>query len=318
MTETVEIKKYDYEMLEFEEGKIFRAVNDDDTGIRNAAGEAVDLVSDSEIAAEVAKEELEAEKAKEQEVQAQPEEVKEPEAPTFSADEFEMAKKLAKQEGLAEGLKMAKEQQDKDAMEVQSQINNLLGKINAQIPAAVKSMEGKFTEIEKQSVALAAKITEKVVNKKQAEDIAEEIEASIKDALSKIKGKAGLKLLVNPSALSKIEGKFKDVELLGDEAILPADFKIEWQNGFMQKKTDVIWDEIAQIIDTGEIEKRQKPAAKEVKAEVKAEVIVEEAAQPEAKEEVQPAKPEEEVVLEAENEEKNEETINLDKENKDV
>lgn len=256
---TVEVKKYDYQMLDFIGSKVFRTKKDEtDDGLKIEKAELVPEASLNAAVAEVA-----------QDVAAEPvaEEII---APSFSEEEMELAKKLAKEEGIREGIAQANEQFDKAATEAQTKANDLLGKINSQLPLLAKSLSENYENIQKASINLAHRISKKTLGEKQAEAIAEEIETEIRDALKKISDKDGLKLVVNSELFEQFEGKFNDIELAADEAILPTDFKIEWQNGFAQKKTDVIWEEIDQIIETGEI--KQKKVTEEIMAEAEEEI----------------------------------------------
>ena len=315
MSETVEIKKYDYEMLDFVEGKVFRAANDE-SSLESEKGEAVELVSDSQIAQENVEKEAAAEVAAAAVQEEIVEEVAAPEPiQTFTEEEMEAAKNLAKQEGLKEGMQKAQEQQDKVEEELQNKTNDLLARINAELPNISNSITVGLADIEKYSVNLAYGIAKKILGKKQAEVVEEEIQSSIKDALSQIGEKNDLRIAVHSSLQSGLEGKFENIVLENDDTILPTDFKIEWRNGFVEKKTDVILDEIAQIIETGKI------APKEIVEEAvqQEQEVAEEGPEAEKKEEVLTQQEQEAPEVEVKvNEKKTDENENLDKEKKDV
>ena len=174
-----------------------------------------------------------------------------PVAMTFTQEELDLAKALAKEEGRREGAEEAanKHQQDKARLEAEEQqkVSGLLEKINFELFELMRitkqSEEGFKNELSHVAFAIAKKVCSKVA----AEYLEQEIRSMVSEVLAGFNSDEKLKIYLNPKNAAHLNDKFTHTELNIDESMEEGDFRVEWKSGFAERSTRKILVEIEKI-----------------------------------------------------------------------
>jgi len=269
----VEIEKYRYELLDFDPNNIFSANNDD-------VAEGQEPVEGQAEVLEAAPESAEQEAAVEEVV-----------AVTYSEDELEQAKAQMRKEGFAEGLKQAKSEYEEISRQQDLQNATIVQAMEGKLLEAVKYRKLEVEHMREMISALSFAVARKVISCEPGEELAAQLNAQIDKMLKDIDDDSLPKIQLNPEMADRLADKFKNVEIVKDEAILPSDFKIAWSSGLAERKMDELWSEIGHVLG---VENLVKERQEEVLSQIQEEKLASEAA---AVQEVpNDAEPSEEVV----------------------
>ncbi len=171
--------------------------------------------------------------------------------PIFTAEEMEMAKTLAKVDGIKEGYEQAKkdfeEEKLKSADTDKARTLELIEKINFEI--SVLNFRGqtakqKFMEKIGQ---LALGIAKKVCGSISDQVIEKEISAIINESVGKLDTIKGVKIYLNQQNALNLNDKFTQGTVNVDENMQLGEFRIEWQNGFAERDVKKLWKTIEEI-----------------------------------------------------------------------
>lgn len=171
-----------------------------------------------------------------------------PPAPTFSADEVEIAKNLAREEGIQQGYAQAKKQFEEQQAEKETKLASVVAalateieRVNAKINERKSLFTSEFAEI---GVSLAKQI----VGNLPEETLKAQTEALIKESLSGFDDDQKIKITLSPKNAAELNGKFTGVELKASQEIADGDFRIEWQNGYLERDTEKLWNNMQNIL----------------------------------------------------------------------
>lgn len=182
--------------------------------------------------------------------------VEEPAAPSFSEEEMEMAKKLAKEEGLREGeqagIQKAKAEQDEKVAKELADVSRILQSLNGEIAKIEVQISEAAQKFEQESIALAFAVAKKASNVNLSEQSVQEIEEQVRQHLEKVTTTEKPKLIVHPGVADFLSDKLTSCEVVKDGELQVDDFKLDWSAGFAEKKIDSLWKEIAQILQMDE------------------------------------------------------------------
>lgn len=205
------IKKYTYEGFDFDE----------------ALADAAPVVNDN--------------KPKEITPEAKPESVKEVAPPAiYTEEQMQKAKELAKNEGINLGQEQARAQfLDSEAKKMESLLA-IANKIEQKVAQIASETEQKILGLTENLLPLAVAAAKKANPNNLEEFIAE--------YLKKLSSKEKIQIFVSPQNADMLIGKFANTDVMADENLHNADFKIMWNGGYAERNLQEIWQEIENIL----------------------------------------------------------------------
>ena len=170
-----------------------------------------------------------------------------PPAPTFSLDEMNAARDVARAEGLAAGR-----------AEVQASLERRLADTQGRIAEALHQAIGERTSalnrIEGRAVELCTALLRKLFPEMQRRHGLGEIEALVRDSLHRMVDEPRVVVRLNDGLLDRLQervdaaaktaGFAGRVVLIGDDLIAAGDCRIEWADGGAERRGDHLWAEI--------------------------------------------------------------------------
>lgn len=178
----------------------------------------------------------------------------EPPAPTFSEAELEDAKKRAWDDALAEGIRQGRAEILAAQGEVQ---NRLLESINNRIADVLTEQAARHTASRDMAMQIALAIARKILpNYTQRHGLAE-VEAVVTQVMSEMGSEPRLVVRVADSQLDTITIKVQreaeqrgfagKIVFMGDPEMGPADCRIEWAEGGVERDVRRLWSEIDRL-----------------------------------------------------------------------
>ena len=171
--------------------------------------------------------------------------------PIFTVEDMELAKTLARDEGVQMGRKEA----EKDfaagvtAAEVEEEVRiaDLLEKINIQLMElnlkSAVSNEKLINETSEVAISIAKKVCGKITLGMLESDVGVLIE-ELKDKLG---DNEIVNIFLHPENFAELNSKFTNASLNMDEKIAVGDFRVEWKNGFAEKNLVNLWKTIEEV-----------------------------------------------------------------------
>ncbi len=171
-----------------------------------------------------------------------------PAAPTFSAEELEVAKGLAREEGITQGYEQAKKQFEEKQVEKETKISELLAGLGAEISRIGAEIESRKEVLTRDLADLAVSLARQICNNLPEETIKSQMESLIKESLATLDDGQKVKITLSPNNAQELNGKFTGAELKTDESLANGDFRIEWQNGYLERDTKKLWSNMEGIL----------------------------------------------------------------------
>ena len=171
--------------------------------------------------------------------------------PMFTTEDVELAKSLAREEGIREGQEHAKKQyeEEKNSSEAQIALTSAqaLEKINAKLAELSEESESSRARFSERVGQLALAIAQKVCGDVSTEIIEKQISVIINESVARLDGADKIKIHLNAKNAAHLNNKFTIGEVVEDEKMQLGDFRIEWQNGFAQRDVKKLWQSISEI-----------------------------------------------------------------------
>ena len=185
-------------------------------------------------------------------VQEKPEEVLEnlpPPPPTFSEEEMEQARNLARDEGFALGKAEGLREKDAENATLQMELREMVEKLNSGMDAFLATHRQLLDERKRQVGDLALACGQKLALEAMRLAPLVDIEATVNQCLEMLMGKPEVTLAVNPRYRAPMEERFgKLATVAGDDTLLPGDCRLVWNNGQALRSVETIWEEVEQVI----------------------------------------------------------------------
>lgn len=204
-----------------------------------------------------------------------------PQAQTFSADEVELAKNLAREEGISQGYAQAKKQAEEQNAEKETKIASVVAALATEIERVNNKIDERKSLLTAEFSDIAVSLAKQICNNLPSDAMLTQTQSLIKEALDSLDDSQRIKITLSPKNAAELNGKFTGVELKPLAEIAEGDFRIEWQNGYLERDTQKLWDNMQAVLSkhfakthTGEkIETvSQVEAVKETKPEIKEEI----------------------------------------------
>ncbi len=168
--------------------------------------------------------------------------------PSFTQQELEIAKSLAREEGIREGLEQAKKKYEEEKLANDNKTNEVLDKLNLLIASMIDSVEQRKQKTTEQIARISFAIAKSVCGRLPEDVVQAEIQSVIDESLKKFDRKEPIKIWLNPKNVADLNDKFTQAEVNGDEVLEPGDFRIEWNNGFAHRSLKKLWNEVEATI----------------------------------------------------------------------
>lgn len=166
--------------------------------------------------------------------------------PTFSAEDLQKARDAAYAEGEAAGRQDA-------VNSIEKQLLNGLGRMVQQLGALTGNQARFQQELTEKSVELALKATRKMLPALAQRDGLAEIEALLRDCLQEAREEPRIVIHVAEPLLAPFRERLDEmarhagyggaITLLDDDALGPADCRVEWANGGAERIAERMWQE---------------------------------------------------------------------------
>ncbi len=179
-----------------------------------------------------------------------------PPAPTFSEAELAQAVAAAKAAGEKDGFAKGRA----EAMaQLEKQIAATLANISSQVVATLDTVTRDRTDISATAIELARVILRKLHPELARRKGLVEIEGILERCLESLKNEPRLVVYVanehldelkrRTDTLSAAKGFEGRIVLIGEDGMKPADCRIEWADGGMERSSAAIWTEIEAALD---------------------------------------------------------------------
>ncbi len=171
--------------------------------------------------------------------------------PMFTTEEIELAKTLAREEGMREGYDKAKNELDEKLAGVEAAEKAALDKLveNIGVQLTVMAQEStnnkhKFSErLGQLALSIARKVSGDVADKAIEAGIAE----IIKESVGKLDSNDKINVYLSAKNSTALNDKFTGAAVSVDDKMEAGDFRIEWQNGFAERDVKKLWESISEI-----------------------------------------------------------------------
>ncbi len=180
--------------------------------------------------------------------------------PTFSQAELEVATEAARQQGHAEGMAAATQSQAAQALAMATRIEQRIEQAFAQAAVAQRQDQTDLTEI---VLAIARKLLPPFA----AETALTTIQAMLTAACRDLGREPRLVVRVHDSMLDGLKKMLDGITqqqayagkivLLADEALQPADCRIEWSDGGLEHDSAALWQQIDAAVQRAQQVRRQ-------------------------------------------------------------
>ena len=183
-----------------------------------------------------------------------------PPPPSFSEGELEAAKKLAYEEGKAEGIKREAERQEEERKGLEAATLKSVEALCAQaanLPQEQTAFNARQTS---ELSGLLRLLVQKIAGDALAEVPERAILAMIDDCLGVLQNQPKINLLVHPSCFKPIENKLRDIVVLHhleniitlkENADLHAgDARIDWGTGHADRDMNALWQQVEEMINS--------------------------------------------------------------------
>lgn len=171
---------------------------------------------------------------------------------SYSQDELDAAVKTAEERGYEKGFKSATESSEQHQQELLENINNRLLTMLSEASVSAELNE-------KNSLRFAVELVRKLLPGLEREQAAEAVSRFLGENFPNFRREPQLSFSFNPATapqmpeiISKLAAK-NDFEgkiaVHKDEALGPADCRVEWKNGGVEKKTDKMLEKVADLLD---------------------------------------------------------------------
>lgn len=191
-----------------------------------------------------------------------------PPEPTFTADELNAARGVARAEGIDAGRAEA-------MASVERKAGDALAVIGQQMAATVEARNAAIAEIERNAIALCTGMMRRLFPEFQRRHGAAEIEALLRESLRVMIDEPRIVIRLNDAGVDTLQAPIKaaatgagfagKVVLIGDDMVPPGDCRIEWADGGVERNGDRLWAEIdaaiRRLTDTNEAEAPTAPSA---------------------------------------------------------
>jgi flagellar assembly protein FliH len=191
-----------------------------------------------------------------------------PPPPTFSEEEMEQAKKESAEEAFLAGKKEGLREAEKEQQQSLEAMTIVLSRVEEQL--SVMQLEHQKKQEEQQSglAQLILAAAQRVAGEALRRDGLSDIEEMIQNCLSGLFEVPDLLLIAHPDVIDGLKEKLpKQVSFQADEALNPADCRLQWQHGEAIRDTESLWNEIDSRIQRhfagGEVTKPNEGEANE-------------------------------------------------------
>lgn len=176
----------------------------------------------------------------------------EPETPTYSQQQL----LAARAEAFSEGAETGREETRRDA---QQHTARALEAIDAKLGSFVRSQQDHNDAMTRQALEVAIAIARKCAPVAAERGAADEIEQLVRGCLGNLIDEPRVVVRVNEDlvepvkaridALTDSRGFSGTVVLLGDAELKPADCKVMWPDGGIERSSERLWQEIDQAVE---------------------------------------------------------------------
>ncbi len=196
------------------------------------------------------------------ELPPEPLEPEPPPPPTFSEAELETAKTQAHAQGFAEGLAKARAELQTSEQRVQ---NELLDKLGQRLAELMSEQIARVEQSRAMVLQIAVTITRKLLPASVARHGQTEIEAAVQAVLAQLVHEPRVVVRVHDSQLDAVTATLEPqaqqrglggrLVFLVDSALGPADCKVEWADGGLERDTSRLWQQVdkavAEVLQSG-------------------------------------------------------------------
>lgn len=183
-----------------------------------------------------------------------------PAPPMYSEEELERAKRMAFDQGVAEGVQRGRQDDTRMRIDADQQLAQQMGIIAERLQQA-KSIFAQAVEAERDTMqALAFAIAQKLALQALKENSMAVLEAMLEYCLPHILTQPALLVRVNPDDKLALEARLADLAQLhsfegvltvrSDDALQHGDIRIDWQFGTAERRLQYLIDEMKLLLPT--------------------------------------------------------------------
>ncbi len=170
-----------------------------------------------------------------------------PPEPTFTADELNAARGVARAEGIEAGRAEA-------MRSIERRLGENLGQIGQRLAEAAQARDAALQEIERNAVGLCTAMMRRLFPEFQRRHGSGEIEQLVRDSLRIMVDEPRVVVRLSDENLDKLQERIKGaataagfagkIVMLSDDQVAPGDCVIEWADGGTERNGDRLWAEI--------------------------------------------------------------------------
>jgi flagellar biosynthesis/type III secretory pathway protein FliH len=172
----------------------------------------------------------------------------------FNDEEIEEAKKAS----FDEGYKQAQQENEQEAIKLNTSINEVLEQINIQLALAINEQNNYFIKLNKLAADISFKISKKILGDIFTIEHENLVYKNIEKCLKTVIGESEVLIVINPQQEAHIKAKLEElkiksnfegkINLKTDESIFNTDCKVMWNNGLIETDNNLLWQKIEAIL----------------------------------------------------------------------
>ncbi len=182
-----------------------------------------------------------------------------PAAPAITEEDVNAAEERGYKAGFTAGEKEGRQIAEGEQYRIDKALNEALSALTPPLEAMIEQYN-RHIAMQKAAIApLALKIARKVAGQALHGNAAAQVESLAASCAEALLGEANIVITVHPGIAASLEARLRmrfanrdepgEISIVSDEALAPADFRIQWKNGAVERDTQGLWEEIERHIE---------------------------------------------------------------------
>ena len=183
-----------------------------------------------------------------------------PSPSSYNEEQLKAAEREAYKKGFLEGTEEGKKQAESEQASIDRKLAETVEKFARSVTPLLSDYRAMALQMKQDMIKVAMGIARKVAGDALAQNSAAEVEAIALRCVETMIAEPRIAITVHESVAASLEKRLQalkeklqasaDIVVVRDAAINPADCKIEWKYGAMERHTGTLWDQIDKAVGT--------------------------------------------------------------------
>jgi len=182
-----------------------------------------------------------------------------PPPPTFTEEQLKNAERDGYKKGFLEGTEEGRKQAESEQASIDRKLTEIVEKFTSRLAPLFNDYRQKALQLKEEMPKMALAVARKVAGPALAENGAKVIEDIAVRACETLFSEPQISIAVPEAMADTLERKLleiasrlqtaTDIVILRDPEMPPADCRIEWHHGVMERNTEKLWQQLEQVIE---------------------------------------------------------------------